>query len=497
GSAAVNAMVTVLPSPNDWNRLATLTGDAGFRATAMERHYASVLEWLSVELPDATLTAGDDVVQSFLAGAVATHREVDLGMPLSPAELAGTLGSLNGLLAGNVNDTLISAEATGVFRLPLATKAGHRFGPRERLIAARRDNLEIRTGAFVTRVIWDFDHEPPRARGVAYVQQESVYGASLAPQAVAVEEQEAVTEGEVILSAGAFNSPQLLMLSGVGDPVALAQLGITPVIEAPAVGHNLQDRYEAAVVTEVSRPLQVLAGCRLDEPGSDDPCLADWEEGRGVYTTPGFLATLLTKSPGSALANLQIFAAPTDARGYYPCYALDAASYRDRFTWLILEGHTHNRDGVVELRDASPFARPSITFNSYDEAAPLADPDLRAMVHGVHVVRKIREQAASLLPEATTLSEIWPGATVPEDDDDALAAWIRRESWGHHACCTNPIGADGDPNAVLDARFRVRGAVGLRVVDASVFPEIPGTFIALPTYMIAEKAAQTLLEDTP
>ena len=87
--------------------------------------------------------------------------------------------------------------------------------------------------------------------------------------------------------------------------------------------------------------------------------------------------------------------------------------------------------------------------------------------------------------------EVWPGPSRSSDDE--LAAWIHKESWGHHACCTSKMGRADDATAVVDSEFRVLGTRGLRVVDASVFPEIPGTFIALPTYMIAEKAADAIL----
>jgi len=89
--------------------------------------------------------------------------------------------------------------------------------------------------------------------------------------------------------------------------------------------------------------------------------------------------------------------------------------------------------------------------------------------------------------------EVWPGTTTTTRAQ--IGDWVKREAWGHHASCSAPIGADGDPNAVLDSRFHVRGTTGLRVVDASVFPRIPGTFIVLPIYMVSEKATDTLLED--
>ena len=93
----------------------------------------------------------------------------------------------------------------------------------------------------------------------------------------------------------------------------------------------------------------------------------------------------------------------------------------------------------------------------------------------------------------TPMTEVWPGPAVQTDAQ--LAAWVRKESWGHHACCSDRIGAEDDPLAVVDSRFRVIGVRGLRVVDASVFPEIPGTFIALPLFMTSERAADAILED--
>jgi choline dehydrogenase len=151
-----------------------------------------------------------------------------------------------------------------------------------------------------------------------------------------------------------------------------------------------------------------------------------------------------------------------------------------------LKAHTHNRDGVVSLADASPFSRPLIHFHSYDESDPLHDPDLRALVDGMKFVRKTMDSIAGGAPH-----ELWPGREVSTDDE--LAAFIRKESWGHHACCSAHMGADS--TAVLDARFQVKGAHHLRVVDASVFPEIPGTFLAMPIYLLAERAADVMLED--
>jgi choline dehydrogenase len=246
-------------------------------------------------------------------------------------------------------------------------------------------------------------------------------------------------------------------------------------------------------VTEINHPLDVVARCRLGQ--GQDPCLDEWRAGHGVYTTSGFLATLLTRSSDAApLADLQIFAVPTDARGYYPGYSKDSALAKDRFTWLVLKAHTKNKDGQVRLASASPFVRPHIAFNSFDEALGLADPDLRAVVTAIQRARTIVDRAQDALA-GDTLTEVWPGRSVATDDD--LASFVFKEHWGHHACCTDKMGTPDDPSAVVDSHFRVIGAEHLRVVDASVFPEIPGTFIALPTYMLSEKAAEVILEDDP
>ncbi len=483
GSTAVNAMVTVLPSRSDWNRIAELTGDHTWRADNMDPYYDRVREWLGIELPDPTLALRDNIVANFL-GAAATAANPDA---------AGNVSGLATILGHDVNEALRNGETTGLYRLPLATAKGERNGSRERILDTARSGfpLTIVTGAFVTKVLWDDAASVPTARGVEYVPQRAVYQASLAAQAPENAPLQALASAEVILAAGTFNSPQLLMLSGVGEDAQLAKHDIASRASRAGVGENLQDRYEAPVVSELAAPLEVVAPCKLGDEAPNDPCLTAWRESSGVYQTPGFLASLLTRSrPTEPLADLQIFAVPTDARGYYPGYAKDSAAAKNRFTWLLLKAHTKNHDGSVRLAGASPFARPVIAFNSYDEKDPLRDPDLLALVEGVKVARKIAKEMRALVP-SDPVREIWPGPAKSTDDE--LAAWIRKESWGHHACCTNKMGRADDPTAVVDSEFRVLGTRGLRVVDASVFPEIPGTFIALPTYMIAEKAADAIL----
>ena len=487
GSTAVNAMVTVLPPPEDWDTLASLVGDPSFRAGAMSAMYAKVQEWLPTELPQSTLALGDPIVTGFLTSAATVDAQL---------ENADTATALAQLAGPSVNETMIDGETTGFFRLPLATSGGRRQGSRERVldVVAQGDPLTLQLHSLVTKVLFDTTVSPPRATGVEYHQGSDLYAASAHHVPGAFTAAQQVFAGEVVLSAGTFNTPALLQLSGVGDAAALGKLGITAIADRPGVGKNLEDRYEAGIVAELDEPLPILAPCKLAlEVDPTDPCMDQWNAGQGVYTTPGFLATMLVRTqPALPQADLQIFAVPTDARGYYPGYSKDSAAAKNRFSWLLLKAHAQNRSGFVAISGTDPSARPHIQMNVFEGDG--GDADLAAMVAGIRIVRQVHAELRKERPDLT-FREIWPGTDKQSDAD--LGQWVKDETWGHHACCTSSMGPASDPAAVVDAHFRVLGTQNLRVVDASVFPVIPGTFIALPLYMMAEKAAATMLEDLP
>jgi choline dehydrogenase len=144
----------------------------------------------------------------------------------------------------------------------------------------------------------------------------------------------------------------------------------------------------------------------------------------------------------------------------------------------------------VQLASAHPWDRPWINFQYFGDSQREHDPDLEAVVSGVKFVRAMNERLKAL---RLIKEEKVPGRDY--QSDDTLREFIKNEAWGHHASCTNKIGADDDPMAVLDSRFRVRKTQGVRVVDASVFPHIPGYFIVTAIYMISEKATDVVLED--
>jgi choline dehydrogenase len=153
-----------------------------------------------------------------------------------------------------------------------------------------------------------------------------------------------------------------------------------------------------------------------------------------------------------------------------------------------LKAKTQNRAGNVTLVTNDPRDVPSINFNYFDSGSGDWSYDLSAAVEGMQFARSIIQQYVEDTNQTAT--EIVPGPGYETEAE--LTEWVKDTSWGHHACCTAKIGAANDPMAVLDSKFRVRGTQGLRVVDASVFPSIPGYYIQTPIYMISEKAADVI-----
>jgi choline dehydrogenase len=292
------------------------------------------------------------------------------------------------------------------------------------------------------------------------------------------------------VSAGAFNSPQLLMLSGIGDKQELEKHGIKPRIALPGVGKNLQDRLETGVVVKLPFQPNLYAGCTWG--AENDSCLVDYKTGnpdaayRSRLTRQMYMVR--RSSPDRDVPNLVTFGFTGRFRGYYAPGRVPTSG-PDEFTWFTLSGHTTNRGGSVTLRSANPRDTPMINFNNFEDGTDTAGVDLRALVEGVKAARKMAANGA----DGPAEGEISPGPDCVTDDD--IATFVKNEAWGHHASCSNKMGPASDPMAVVDGRFRVHGVKSLRIVDASVFPRIPGLFIAVPIYMIAEKASDVIIED--
>ena len=501
GCTAHHAMLMLQPDPKDWNDLSRLTGDPSFNDHNMQRHYRAVREWLPLETADPAALLGDaKLTRLLLAGAAAA------APPGQGVAVDLNHGTIGGATLDPDDPALLEAGAEGLFMIPQSVRNGERRGTRERLIAtmgALADRLLLQTHALVERILVEPQHTgAPRAVGVQLVHRAHLYSADpsaapASPAELAAVRYQVRARREVILAGGAFNSPQLLMLSGIGPRAHLRSMGITPLVPLDAVGTNLQDRYEVAVVTRFPQEFGITKGCTFGAPG--DPCLPAWRNGDrlSAYATNGIVAGVKHRSRQSDRPDLFIFGAPVRFEGYAPGFETKATRDHNYFTWAILKGYTRNRTGTVRLRSANPTDTPAINFRYFNDGAGGldADADLVAIRTAVDLTRGINVRARRLaLLDGEIDQEVFPGPDV--DTPEEIDQFIRRDSWGHHASCSNPMGPPGDRDSVVDSRFRVNGVIGLRIVDASVFPRIPGLYIALPLYILAEKAAQDILADS-
>lgn len=419
---------------------------------------------------------------------------------------------------------------------------GRRTGVREFILRTQKEkphNLVVARGVLAQRVLFADGGDVPKAIGVECVEGDHLYAASPLhdPEKLpnAANERDKArflryfTKGEVILCGGAFNTPQLLMLSGIGERAHLKQHGIRCVVDLPGVGRNLQDRYEIAVISEMKEDFTTLKGVSFTPGDERDPARLEWlRKKSGLYATNGGSLAIIRRSAAAdgPEPDLFTFGVPVAFRGYYWNWSRELLrsdkrlndqtgpdgrdARRNLWTWVILKAYTRNHGGVVRLRSPNAFDTPEICFHSFDEGAVAHwEKDVTALIEAVRDVRAINARARQRRP-GLFVREIQPGASLadcgdqPPDHQSELGEWIKNEAWGHHACGTCRIGSDPwqadaaglkDRDAVLDSKFRVHGVQGLRVVDASVFPRIPGYFILAPVFMISEKAADVLIEE--
>ena len=477
GCTAHNAMILIYPNNSDWDQIADLTGDPSWQSPAMWKYFEKVREWLPAEKAAAPEVVADGQARKVIARSVGNALK-EFGAP--------SLTRLEALFDPNARAS-VDRDEIGARYTPLTTERHQRVGSRERLLSAEkshRGRLRIELNALATRVVLDDNN---RAVGVEYLKGERLYGADPHASSAPAETRVARVRREVILAGGAFNTPQLLMLSGIGDPDVLANCGIRTRVALRGVGRNLQDRYEVPVVSRMKKPWDVLEGATFT---TGDPQYQRWARDRtGVYTSNGALVCVVQRSgPGKQAPDLFCYALIADFRGYKPGYSESVRNRHDVLTWVVLKGHTNNRGGCVTITSPNPRVRPAINFRYFHEGTDKEEDDLRSVVSGIRLVRRM---TAGMKPELIAEEEL-PGDDVTSDAD--LECFVRNQAWGHHASCTCAIGPES-ANGVLTSDFKVHRTQGLRVVDASVFPRVPGLFIVSAIYMVGEKAAEAIIAD--
>ena len=506
GCTAHNALIMVYPHNEDWDGIAKLTGDDSWNADNMRRYFERMENCRHRPLDRALAKVGINPSRHGFDGWLQTEKSIpkealgdtDLLHTLAASafkafsEIGHPLEEVGDLIESHLDPNdwrVVKKNAAGIRYTPLMTRNHQRSGTRERLLdVAKQHALHIEMDALATEVI--FEPGTNRALGVRYLKGARLYRAFSPPGNQPGEPHEVRAAKEVILAGGAFNTPQLLMLSGIGPAAHLADMQIPVRVPLEGVGQNLQDRYEVGVVNRMRSPWEVLKGAKF---AKGDPQFTEWEQSRkGVYTTNGAVIGVIKKSSSNQpVPDLLCFALLGLFRGYVPGYSALFARNLNYLTWAVLKGHTVNRNGTVTLRSKDPLDMPHVNFHYFQEGTNgAANEDLDAVVDGVKFVRTMTKD---LKNQGLIAEEELPGEQVQSDED--LRNFVRNNAWGHHASCSCPIGSPAD-GGVLTSDFKVHGTQGLRVVDASVFPRIPGLFVLRAVYIIGEKAADVILSQS-
>jgi len=330
-------------------------------------------------------------------------------------------------------------------------------------VMGKRKNLTVRTRAFVTRILFEGD----RAVGVEYS-----HGGGSTQRAMA---------GEVVLAGGAINTPQLLLLSGVGPAADLEALGIPVVRDLPGVGGNLQDHLEVYIQYACTQPVSM-------QPAATQKWRRPFVGAQWLFLRSGPGATNHFEGGGFVRSNDDV-AYPNLMFHFLPlAIRYDGSAGAAGHGYQVHVGPMYSdARGSLTLSSTDPRVHPALRFNYLS-----TDQDRREWVEAVRVARNILTQHAM---DPYNGGETSPGPSVSTDEE--VLDWVRRDAeTALHPSCTARMGVD-DASVVDPLTMGVHGLDGLRVVDASAMPYVTNGNIYAPVMMLAEKAADLILDETP
>ena len=446
GSSSINGLIYVRGQPEDYNQWAA-AGNTGW-------------SWPDV-LPYFIRSEGNVRGASAAHGADGPLACSDIG---ERHELIEAIIDGAGQLGVPRTDDFNGGVQEGVGYFQLFTRNGLRCSTASGYLrpARRRANLDVRTGAQATRVLF----EGTRAVGVEYRQDGKLHTVR--------------ADREVLLCAGALQSPQLLQLSGVGPASLLAQFGIPLVCDLPGVGENLQDHLQLRLLFRCTKPITT----------NDD--LNSWWRSlligmKWVFARRGPLAVGINQ--GGLFTRVMPDAATPDIQFHFATLSADMAGAKPHpfpgFTFSVCQLRPGSR-GFVRITSADPFVPPAM------QPHYLSTPEDRACA--VAAIRYARTLAATSAVAPYVAEELRPGAAV-QTDEEILHFAREYGATIFHPSGTCKMGPASDPLAVVDDRLRVRGVTGLRVIDCSIMPTLVSGNTNAPVVMIAEKASDMVLAD--
>jgi 4-pyridoxate dehydrogenase len=447
GSSSTNAMAWVRGNPNDFERWATHYG-------LPEWDYAHVLPYFRR--------------QETWEGGASSERGGDgpTGVQRCKYEdpLIAAYGEATKAAGYPWTDDYNTARQDGFSRLQMSIRKGARCSASVAYLrpALQRPNLTVKVKVMAARVML----EGGTASGLEYIENGQIKVAN--------------ASREVLLCGGVINTPQLLMLSGIGDPVQLSRHGIEVQRALKGVGANLQDHVSVVVMYRRKQPGPFHHMMRLDRIGP--AILQAYLTGTGFAAdVPGGVVGFLKSQPDLNTPDLQMLltAAPLPA---WPYLFPFKKPFKDGFACRTVMLHPQSR-GRVELASKDPRVAPKIFQNFLG-----CEADWKATRAAVRMIREIAQQPA-LAPFIG--QEIAPGPQC--NSDEAVDAFIRKTAITvHHPAGTCRMGSADDSMSVVDSQLRVLGVSGLRVVDASVMPDLTSGNINAPVIMIAERAADMI-----
>lgn len=448
GSSSINGMVYIRGNAADYDHWRQL-GNPGWS-------YDDVLPYFR-KLED-NVRGADEFHGTGGPQAVSEQRDFH---PLGRAHLEAAVQAGHPL-----NPDFNGARQEGFGRYQVTQRTGRRWSTARGYLrpARKRANLTVETGAFANRVLF----EGRRAVGVEYT--------------VGDETRVVRPRAEVILALGAFNSPQLLQLSGIGPAALLREHGIDVVADMPGVGADMQDHYLVRTVYRCKQP--VTLNDVMQSPVRKAGTML-----RYILFRRGMMAMAAVPTGGFFRSDPSL--ATPDLQHHIVLYSNGGASGKHGSSLHEFSGLSAT---VIMLR---PESRGTVEIGSADpRQAPLiksrylaSDSDARALMRGVRAVQEIMRQPAL---EPFVGEAVEPGADVVSDDD--VIEYLRNfGNTGFHPTSTCRMGVD--ETAVVDPRLRVHGFAGLRVVDASIMPAVTSGNTNAPVIMIAEKASDMILED--